>query len=413
VRNALLALSSAALIACGATPARPTPPAAPTLVEAPDAALGSRVTAALDTALREQRIVGAVVLVARDGQLVYHHAGGLADRERATAMREDAIFRLASMTKPLVAVTALALVDRGALRLDDPVTRFLPGFTPKLDDGTAPPISVRQLLTHTSGLGYTFSEPAGGPYHRAGVSDGLDAPGRTWADNQARLVSAPLLAAPGARFHYSLSIDVLGEVIARAGGAPLPDLVSRTVTVPLGLHDTGFRVTDPARLATPYANQPSGAPIAMTDGLIVAFGPAAFTFAPSRVFDPASYPSGGAGAVGTAGDYLRFLEAVRTGSIGLRSETLASVFHDQLAGADDPAELGPGITFGFASSIIQDPAKTDSPVSPGTLGWGGAYGSSWWIDPQAKLSVVLLTNTTFEGMAGQLVKDVQHAVYGR
>ena len=104
MRNALLALSSAALIACGSTPARPAPPAAPTLAEAPDAALASRVTAALDAALREQRIVGAVVLVARDGQLVYHHAAGLADRERATAMREDAIFRLASMTKPLVAV---------------------------------------------------------------------------------------------------------------------------------------------------------------------------------------------------------------------------------------------------------------------------------------------------------------------
>ena len=407
-----LALLAAAVIACGSTSSRPATPVPTTLSEASDPALAARVDAALDAAVREQRIVGGVVLVARDGRLVYHRAAGLADREHQRPMREDAIFRIASMTKPLVAVTTLALVDSGVVELDDPVTKFLTGFTPKLADGSAPPIAIRQLLTHSGGLDYVLNEPPGGPYHRAGVSDGLDAPGRTWADNQERLVSAPLRTAPGVAFHYSISIDVLGEAIAKAASAPLPDLVARTVTQPLGMSDTGFRVTDRSRLVAQYANQASDAPQVMTDGIAVPLGDRAVTFSPSRIFDPASYPSGGAGAVSTARDYLRFLEAVRTSAIGLRHDTHASLFREQLAGAD-PAELGPGVTFGFASSIVVDPAKADSPVSPDTLTWGGAYGSSWWIDPRARVSVVILTNTAFEGMVGRLVKDVQHAVYGR
>lgn len=403
-----------ALAACSApaTHPRTTPDPSPELAVAADPQLARRIDDALDAAVREQRIVGAVVLVARDGRLVYHRAVGRADREHDVAMREDAIFRLASMTKPLVAVTALALVDRGVISLDDEVTKYLPELTPKLADGSAPPITLRHLVTHTSGLSYSFLEPPDGPYHAAHVSDGLDAPGRRWADNERRLASVPLVAAPGTKFRYSLSLDVLGEVIARAAKAPLPELVARTVTTPLGMTDTGFHVADRARLATPYANQASGPPIAMTDGIVVPFGPSGVAFAPSRILEPASYPSGGAGAAGTARDFLRFLEAVRTDRIGLAPETLAAALRDQLGGAD-ASELGPGKGFGFLGSVFVDPVKAGAPVSPGTVLWGGAYGHTWWIDPAAKLSVVLLSNTAFEGMAGKLVGDLQHAVYDR
>jgi CubicO group peptidase (beta-lactamase class C family) len=412
--SGLLAVVVAACSARGSSLAPPVSASSPNgeLAVALDAALVERVDAALASAVRDQRVVGAVVLVARDGKLVYHRAVGLADRERGVAMREDGIFRLASMTKPIVAVTALALVDRGVIHLDDPVTTYLPELTPRLADGRAPAITVRQLLTHTSGLGYGFLEPGDGPYHRAGVSDGLDAPGRTWADNQRRIASAPLVAPPGMRFHYSLSLDVLGEAIAHATNTPLPELVARTVTTPLGMSDTAFRVTDRARLVAPYANQPSGAPIAMTDGIVVPFADGGVAFAPSRIFDPASYPSGGAGMVGTAYDYLRFLEAVRTNRLGLAPATHAAALRDQLGGAD-PVELGPGKGFGFLGSVVVDPGKAGAPVSPGTVTWGGAYGHTWWIDPTEKLSVVLVTNTAFEGMVGPLVGDLQHAVYGR
>ena len=410
-----------AVVACGAPhappsaaapPADTTAPSEPALRDAPDPVIAARVDATLDAAVHEHRVVGAVVLVARDGQLVYHRAVGLADRERGTAMREDGVFRLASMTKALVAVTALTLVDRGVISLDDPVTRYLPEFAPKLADGSAPPITIRELLTHTSGLSYSFFEPEDGPYHRAGVSDGLDAPGRSWSDNERRLASVPLIAPPGTRFRYSLSTDVLGEVIAHAAKLPLPALVARAVTTPLGLRDTGFSVSDPARLVTPYANQASGPPIKMTDGIVVPFAAGGIAFAPSRILHAASYPSGGAGAVGTARDYLRFLEAVRTAHIGLAPATHAAALHDQLAGVD-ASELGPGKGFGFLGSVILDPSAAGTPVSSGTVLWGGAYGHTWWIDPTAKLSVVLLTNTAFEGMMGRLVGDLQHAIYGR
>src|SRR5688572_9686020 len=136
--------------------------------------LRQQVDAVVDQAISENHIVGTVVLVARDGKTVYERAAGFADKESRKPMQVDTLFRLASVTKPIVTIAALALVDRGQLALDDPVTKWLPDFKPKLEDGTTPTITVRQLLTHTAGLGYTFMEKPEGPYHQAQISDGLD-----------------------------------------------------------------------------------------------------------------------------------------------------------------------------------------------------------------------------------------------
>lgn len=256
-----------------------------------------------------------------------------------------------------------------------------------------------------------FTEAEDGPYHRVGVSDGLDEPGRTFEENARRLASVPLRALPGAAFHYSLSTDVLGEIIARAGGSTLPQVVSRIVTGPLGLKDTGFVVTDPHRLAAAYANGKHG-PVRMQDGYQVAFGASTISFAPSRVFEPHSYPSGGAGMVGTAHDVLTFLEAVRTGGRGVVSPNTAHAATQDQLGRADAVELGPGVGFGFIGSVIRDPARAGSCAHPGTVRWGGAYGHTWFVDPTDKLTVVLLTNTTLEGMNGRLTQDLEHAVYG-
>lgn len=377
-----------------------------------DPALAARADAALDAAVREQRVVGAVLLVARDGHLVYHRAVGLADREAGTPMREDAVFRYASVSKPIVAVAALRLVERGALSLDDDVARFLPAFRPAIA-GASPTITVRHLLTHTSGLGYTFNEPTpDGPYHRADVSDGLDVPGRSWEDNAARLAGVPLRFPPGARFHYSLAIDVLGEVVARAAKKPLPAAIDELVARPLGLRDTGFVVRDPRRLVPAYADGARG-PVRIGDTALVPLGPMNVRFAPGRALDPASYPSGGAGMVGTAPDLLAFLEALRTSSPAILSpEHGAALARDQLRGAR-PDELGPGTGWGFVSAIVHDPSAAGQVVQEGALRWGGAYGHTWIVDRSAKTSIVLLTNTAFEGMVGKITKDVEHAVYGR
>ncbi len=133
----------------------------------------------IDSALAERRIVGTVVLVSQGGELRYHRAAGLADREAGIPMREGAIFRLASLTKPIVSAAALALAERGPLSLDDTVAKWIPEFRPSLEDGTKPEIAIRQLLNHTAGFRYGFHEPEDGPYHRAQVSDGLDQPGLT------------------------------------------------------------------------------------------------------------------------------------------------------------------------------------------------------------------------------------------
>src|SRR5215475_2096307 len=149
-------------------------------------ALPVKVDHVIDQAISSDRVVGAVVLIAHDGKLVYQRAAGLADREAGQEMRLDTLFRLASLTKPIVSTAAMILVERGQLSLEDPVTRWLPNFRPALPNGERPTITVRQLLTHTSGLTYGLLLPPGNEYRRAGVSDGLDEPGRSMEDNLAR-----------------------------------------------------------------------------------------------------------------------------------------------------------------------------------------------------------------------------------
>lgn len=371
--------------------------------------LGARLDAVIDGALADKRLVGAVVLVARDGQVVYHRAAGEADREAHTPMREDTVFRLASVSKPLVSAAALALVDQGKLKLEDPVTKWLPTFRPKLADGREAVITVRQLINHTASLNYGFLEPQDGPYHRAKVSDGLDAPGLGLEENLRRLASVPLEYEPGTRWRYSLSIDVLGAVVARAGGAPLPQVVERLVTRPLGLRDTGFTPKTPQRLATPYADG-TPEPVRMGELHEVSFGGGTVRFAPGRVFNPRSYPSGGGGMVGTAGDILKFLEAVRTGGAPvLQPKTAASMSTPQLGDVAYPNT--PGWSFGFGGSVLVDPSKTGTPQSAGTWQWGGAYGHNWFVDKERGVSVVALTNTAFAGMAGAFPDAVRDALY--
>ena len=391
-----------AFLACGpAAPAPVTPPVTP-VPTATDPALAARVDTAIDTALAEQKVVGLVVMIARDGQIVYSRAAGLADREAKQPMREDTVFRLASMTKPIVSVAALALVDRGKLSLEDPVTKWLPEFRPKLADGREPVITVRHLITHTSGLGYTFTEQADGPYHKAKVSDGLGEPGFPATDNLRRLASVPLHFEPGTSWKYGLSIDVLGEIVGKAGGSTLPQVVKEVVLYPLGMNDSSFVAADRKRLASPYA---AGTPPArMTDPYDMKLGEHTVRFAPSRAFDSGSFPSGGAGMIGTAHDYLKFAEALRTGGTPiLKPETMKLVRENQIG--DLPFSDGLGFSLGFGVVLDSAAAKTAQRV--GTIGWGGIYGTEFWIDYEAKLSVVILTNVA----GAQITQLFERAIY--
>jgi CubicO group peptidase (beta-lactamase class C family) len=393
-----------------AVPSLAAPPLVPVAVS-PDAALAARLDKVVDAAVAEQRVVGTVVLVARDGKVVYHRAAGLADREAGRPMREDAIFRFSSVTKPFVTAAVMKLVEDGALRLDDPVTKWLPDFKPKLADGSTPVITIRQLLNHTSGLTYGLAERSSHPYHALGVSDGIDNSGLTLDENLRRLGQAPLAFPPGSTWRYSLAIDVLGSVLEKAAGKPLPQVVAETVTGPLDLKDTGFVARDPARLTAAYFNaQP--APKRMSDNLDVSLGATAVRFAPSRAMDKTAFPSGGAGMVGTAGDVLTLLETVRQGGAPiLKPATVAEMMKDQVG--VQAATQGPGWGFGYGWAVLDDPAVAKTPQGAGTLAWGGVYGHNWFVDPKSRLTVVIMTNTAFEGMNGPFTTQVRDAVYGR
>ena len=386
------------------------PPALAAIPQEEDA-LAARLDRVIDAWVLSGRIAGAVVLVARDGELVYRRAAGYADREREAPVREDTIFRLASMTKTIVAATALALVEEGKLRLDDPVAHWLPYFTPALPDGRRPPISIRQLMSHTSGLTHGF-DAADGPYRRLGVSIGLDDAGITLEENLRRLAQAPLVAPPGSRWGYSISTDVLGAVVAKAAGMPLAAAVRHYVTGPLGMHDTAFFVVQEQRLAAAYKDGDPKA-IRMRDaGDVIPMG-IGVPFSPRRALDPGAFPSGGAGMNGTAGDYLRLLEAIRRGGAPILSPKSAARLAEHAIGELRAESEGPGWGFSLGAAVLLDPDAAGSPQSRGTWYWGGVLGGYWFVDPVEKLSVVSLTNTTPAGVIGPFPDAIRDAVYGR
>lgn len=370
------------------------------------------IQSVVQRALEEQRLVGAVVLVARHGTVIHQQASGLADRESERKMTLDTVFRLASVSKPIVSTAALVLVAQGKLDLDEPIANRLPLFQPRMPDGRSAHISVRQLLSHTAGLGYRFFEADDtGPYAQAGVSDGMDAASISLEENVRRIASVPLGYLPGTAWGYSLAIDVLGALIERVQGVPLPHAVRQLVTGPLAMDDTDFFARDAQRVATVYVNdEPQPHRLAEGERISPFDGAVGIDFSPARIFDAQYFPSGGAGMAGTAGDLLRLLEALRSTDHGwLPVSLMQEMGRDQTQGAELPD--APGFGFGLGFSVLRDPALAGSPESPGTWRWGGAYGHSWFVDRAQGLSVVAFTNTLYEGMSGRFVTELRDAVY--
>ncbi|MEM8971011.1 MAG: serine hydrolase domain-containing protein [Pseudomonadota bacterium] len=366
------------------------------------------VDAAIDYAIENNRLIGAVVLVAIDGEIVYQRAAGMADREARSPMRENAIFRLASVTKPMVSATALSLVEEGLLSLTGPVTRWLPTFKPKTIDGQTPEITLRHLLTHTAGLDYGFDDqrPA---YRTASVSTGLEQPGLASSEAIARLSAMPLVFKPGTNWLYSLAIDVVGAIIERASGASLAEVVKQKITAPLDMKDTGFSVTDAARLVTAYRDALPH-PKLISDGDVVNNWLGPITFSPSRVFDASSYQSGGAGMVGTVADFLRFLEAIRTGGHPiLGDEGHRLIMKPALPSGVSVGEAG--WDHGMAGLVLKDNSRARGFHGNGTWRGGGAYGHHWFVDPKSQLSFVCFTNTAFEGCDGPAALNIRDALY--
>lgn len=373
--------------------------------------LQARMDEVIDRTLADKRLVGAVIKVAVDGVLVYNCAAGFADREKNQMMQDNALFRLASVSKPIVTTAAMVLVSQGRLRLNDRVDRWLPEFRPCLESGELAILTIRHLMTHTAGLTYRFFQEENGTYHCADVSDGMDQAGITLEENLRRIASVPLLYRPGTQWKYSIATDVLGAVIAKVTDSSLGEAIRTLVTAPLGMNDTGFIAVDPERLTTAYANAvPEPRPMRNPDSIDFIEGTAGFRLAPGRALDDTAYHSGGAGMLGSAGDLLLLLEALRKGGAPLLPENLVREMTTNQIG-DLPMAFWPGRGFGLGFTLLKDPIAANTPESPGTWRMGGTYGHSWFVDPQKQLSVIAFTNTALEGMSGQFTVDLGEAVY--
>ncbi len=381
-----------------------------------------RLTAAMQRYVDDGTVAGVVTLVHRHGETVHSDALGWQDKEAGTPIRRDTLFRIASMTKPVVSVAALMLVEEGKLRLGEPVDRLLPELANRkvlrapdaaLDDVTESPrpITVKDLLLHRSGIPYPLT--AEGPLAPALFAfNQLVIPGDFPMDDwMARIGALPLAHAPGARWHYGLSTDVLGVLIQRASGMSLPDYLRTRIFEPLGMADTFFWVPDNKL----HRFGPAYAPDSKTGGLIVQDHPLT-----SRWRDPASFPSGGAGLISTADDYLKFAKAILGGGRSGDARLLSRAMFEQMTTDHlTPTERATpfmgiqfwsAMGFGLGLSIADNLAGQDYLGSPGRLGWPGAYGTWWVADPRENLVALMMTQLYF-GVGNYMRADCETAIY--
>ena len=351
-----------------------------------------------------KEVSGIVTLVTRDGRTADMHAVGFQDVDSKTPMRTDTIFRIASMTKPITSVAIMMLYEEGKLLLTDPVSKFIPGFKSMqvLEQGAEKPvaarraISIRDLLTHRSGITYGFINggAVGDGYRKNGVIDGLSSTTLTTAEAIDRLAAEPLIAQPGSAYNYSLSTDVLGRVVEVASKQPFEAFLRERIFKPLKMNDTDFVVPDSkwSRLATVYSPDGSGGIRPMRDP--ETFGNTVMS--PIAYYkSPKTYFSGGAGLTSTAADYARFGHMLLNGGVldGARllspkTIELMTVSHTGDLGALPVA--GPGRGFGLGFFVVTDLATSQTLGSLGNFGWSGIYGTTFWVDPKERLVAIMM-----------------------
>jgi CubicO group peptidase (beta-lactamase class C family) len=393
---ALLVLLPVAGLTAGQRPAGQPAPRADSGVSAERLA---RVDRLLQRYVDDNRVAGVVALVLRDGQPVYERALGWSDQEAGRRMTTDTVFRIASQSKALTSVAALALLEEGKLTLGAPVSAFIPSFAKTTvavkTDGrvTMVPakraITIRDLLTHTAGISYGTEETVASLYEAKGLGP---AAGFGWytadkdepvCDTMDRLGTLPFVAQPGEAWVYGYNLDILGCVVERASGMPLDRFIASRITEPLGMKDTHFFLPQEqrGRLAVVYGNGPDGKIVRAPDG---ARGQGHYVDGPRKNF------AGGAGLLSTARDYARFLEMLRRGGAidGVRvlsPRTVALMTTNQVGSLYRTAGMGFGL--GFETT---DQYGANGLAAVGTFGWGGAYGTNYKVDPEGRLVLVLM-----------------------
>jgi CubicO group peptidase (beta-lactamase class C family) len=374
---------------------------------------------------------GIVVLILENGRPVYSRSVGVREVGNAAPISENDMFRLASMTKAVTSVAAMILVEQGKIGLDDPVSRFLPEFASlrvRAPDAAEVPASrpptIRELLTHTAGFSYNFinNPRLVDAYREARVTDGLDQPQVTTAEAMQRLASVPLGYQPGTSWEYSLATDVLGAVIEKVTGANLEVFVTERIAKPLRIQSFVFNVPETIRSSFVQVTRPAQVTGALGMDYVPVTGPEIVPFPPTkgtanldpdRAFATTAYNSGGAGMSGTIGDYGRFLQMLLNegeldGVRVLRAETVRQM--TQNATGNMRTIRGPGWGFTLGFGIVTDPAAAKSRLPAGSYGWGGIYGTQFWIDPANRVVGLVLTQTAIIG-SGPIANLVREAFY--
>lgn len=376
-----------------------------------------RIGAALEDYVAEGSLPGAVVAVLRDGAVVYEEAVGYSDVEGGRRIEVDAIFRIASQTKAVVSVAVMMLQEDGALLISDPLGRYLPAFSettvavPGENGGydivpADRPITIRDLLTHTAGISYGYG-PGGDRWSEADITGWYfahrDEPVRATVD---RMAALPFQAQPGARFVYGYATDILGALVEEVSGLPLDEFLRARLFEPLDMRDTHFYLppgkTD--RLAVVYGHDGPGSLSRAAEG------PGMDTQG-QYVDGPRKSLSGGAGLLSTARDYARFLQMMLNGG-HLGDARILSPASVALMTANHIGDLmGSGVGFGLGFQVRLDLGAAGQLGSEGDYGWGGAYHTTYWVDPAERLVVVYFTQ-----LRGNLPVDdhakVRALVYG-
>ncbi|MDA1315240.1 MAG: serine hydrolase [Acidobacteria bacterium] len=352
-----------------------------------------RINDVMEDYIEAKKVAGTITLVARAGEVAHLGVHGMQDVEAGKEMQPDTIFRIASMTKPITSVAVMMLFEEGKLLLTDPVSKYLPEFTDMrvLKEGSSEeiepakrPITIKHLLTHTSGLTYQWDPRLGNKYKAAGVSHGLIEDEKTIAKGVKALATLPLLHHPGDKFTYSLSIDVLGRLVEVWSGMTLDEFFQERIFDPLGMEDTSFFVPEEkvGRLAAVYARDEDG-PIRRT-GPGPQPGEHGMAHSVTYPYEGSkSYFSGGGGLLSTIRDYYRFAQMILNGG-ELEGERLLSRKTVELMTSDQVGDLQER-GFGLGFSVERGPREFGGLGSIGTHGWGGFFYTSFFIDPEEEL----------------------------
>jgi CubicO group peptidase (beta-lactamase class C family) len=351
-----------------------------------------RLRQVLRREIEQKRLPGAVAMIARQGKLGFLEAFGMQDPAAGTPMQIESIFRIYSMTKPVVSVAIMMLVEEGRLFLAEPLAKYVPAFAdPKVaverGDGRLElvpaerPITIQDLLRHTSGLTYEFV--GAGAVQRMYAENDLPSTNQTNADQVERLARLPLFSQPGRQWDYSRSTDVLGRIVEIISGETLGQFLQKRIFAPLGMSDTGFHVPaeKQSRIAEPFPIDPdTGDAVRLLD-----------------VRRPPKFESGGGGLISTILDYTRFLDMLaaggtRDGNRLLARKTIDLMRSDHLGpNVRRGSELlQPGHGFGLGFAVRTEPGMSVMPGSVGLYFWGGIAGTTFWIDPAEDLYAMML-----------------------